>query len=170
VQKSVELEEKTLHIQRRVLDEKHPETLRSMDNLADYYSKLGQVQKAMKLEEKTLKIQRRVLSEEHPDTFCSMAHFAYYNELRQMQKTVELEERTLQMKRRVLGEEQHDTLRSFCNLASHYYKLSHVEEAIRLCDKGLKISMQALSKQHSQTVEFLKDLADYCQDSASSHL
>ena len=52
--------------------EKHPETLRAMNELADLYLALGKGDEAIFLSDKTLKIEREVMGEEDPMTLKTM--------------------------------------------------------------------------------------------------
>ncbi|MGW4839910.1 tetratricopeptide repeat protein [Streptomyces globisporus] len=63
-----DLGEDTLTRRRRVLDEDHPDTLRTASNLATDLSALGQAERARDLAEDTLTRRRRVLGEDHPGT------------------------------------------------------------------------------------------------------
>jgi hypothetical protein len=60
-----------LEIFRRLLGEAHPNTLASMNNLAETLFAQGELAGARQLQERALEIQRRVLGEEHPDTTVS---------------------------------------------------------------------------------------------------
>jgi hypothetical protein len=55
-----------------VLGEDHPETLTSMNNLADTRHSLGDLDGARQLHEQALAGRRRVLGEDHPDSLTSM--------------------------------------------------------------------------------------------------
>jgi hypothetical protein len=70
------MEEQTLAGYRRVLGEDHPDTLMSMNNLAEIRRALGDFQGARELHEQTLAGYRRVLGDDHPDTLRSMNNLA----------------------------------------------------------------------------------------------
>ena len=59
-----------------MLGPEHPDTLISMNNLADTMRAQGDLAGARKLQEETLRIQSRVLGPEHPDTLTSMNNLA----------------------------------------------------------------------------------------------
>jgi hypothetical protein len=59
-----------------VLGPEHPDTLTSMNNLAETLFSQGDLAGARKLEEETLDILRRVLGPEHPTTLTSMNNLA----------------------------------------------------------------------------------------------
>ena len=54
----------------------HPDTLRSMNNLANSYAALGRHAEALKLHEETLALQKAKLGPDHPDTLASMNNLA----------------------------------------------------------------------------------------------
>ncbi|OOP56863.1 MAG: hypothetical protein AYP45_06545 [Candidatus Brocadia carolinensis] len=57
-----------LDIQNRILGDEHPNTLRTMSNLAVTLGAQGDLAGARKLNEQVLEIRRRILGDEHPDT------------------------------------------------------------------------------------------------------
>jgi tetratricopeptide (TPR) repeat protein len=71
------LHEETLSLQRRVLGAEHPDTLRSMFDLANVLDCQGISEEAYRLHQETLDVRRRVLTAEHPDTLLSMNNLAW---------------------------------------------------------------------------------------------
>jgi hypothetical protein len=70
----LELAEKVVTARKRTLGEEHPDTLRSMHNLAIRYSKVGRRQEALELMEKVVLASKRTLGDEHPDTLLSQGN------------------------------------------------------------------------------------------------
>jgi hypothetical protein len=66
------LQERVLEVQRRVLGEDHPATLRSLNNLASTLRDQGDLAGARGLQERVLDVRRRVLGEDHPATLRSV--------------------------------------------------------------------------------------------------
>ncbi|MFO7496520.1 MAG: tetratricopeptide repeat protein [Desulfobacterales bacterium] len=66
-----EWNEAASHRQMALLDEEHPDTLFSMNNLALTLRAQGDIAGARSLQEKVLKARRRLLGEKHPDTSAS---------------------------------------------------------------------------------------------------
>jgi Tetratricopeptide repeat len=66
-----------------VLGAEHPDTLGSMDSVAETFRDLGDLQGARELHEQTLAARRRVLSPDHPDTLRTM------NSLTRIQRRLE---------------------------------------------------------------------------------
>ena len=62
--------------QKAKLGPDHPDTLRSMNNLANSYDALGRHADALKLREETLALLKAKLGPDHPDTLCSMNNLA----------------------------------------------------------------------------------------------
>ena len=95
-----------LAIYRRALGEEHPDTLRSVSNLADTLRSQGDLAGAKKLQEKLLAIYRRVLGEEHPDTLTSMNNLAStLQELGDLSAAYELYNRAWAGFKRVMSED-----------------------------------------------------------------
>jgi hypothetical protein len=61
---------------RRVLGDDHPNTLTSMNNLADIHHELGDLKGALDLHEQALAGRRRVLGDDHPNTLHSIISLA----------------------------------------------------------------------------------------------
>ncbi len=61
-----------------MLGDEHPDTLRSMNGLANLYADQGRYDEAEALVLETLEIQKRVLGDEHPDTLTSMSGLAWF--------------------------------------------------------------------------------------------
>jgi hypothetical protein len=70
------MQEQTLAARRRVLGNDHPDTLMSMNNLAETRWALGDFDGARQLHEQTLTGYRRLLGDDHPNTLMSMNNLA----------------------------------------------------------------------------------------------
>ena len=94
----------------------HPDTLKSMTNLADLLMHLGKRDEARKLFEQTLESSRRVLGPDHVETLGLMNNLA--NVLREQGRQGDartLYEQTVEASRRVLGPEHTTTLKRCTN-------------------------------------------------------
>ena len=76
MKEAADLHEKVLEARRRTLGDEHPDTLSSMNNLAETYRALGRMKEAAALHEKVLEASRRTLGDEHPHTLSSMNNLA----------------------------------------------------------------------------------------------
>ena len=57
---------------KEILGETHPDTLASLNNLANSYSDLGDYNKACKLQNAVYNASKEILGETHPDTLASL--------------------------------------------------------------------------------------------------
>ena len=119
-----------METRKRVLGQEHPDSLRSMANLASTYWNRGRWKEAEELEVLVMETRKRVLGQEHPDTLTSMANLAstYWSQGR-WKEAEELEVFVMETRKRVLGEEHPDSLRSVANLASTYRNQGRLKEA-----------------------------------------
>src|ERR1700751_3121216 len=68
--------QRVLEVRMRLLGKEHPDTLRSMGNLALTLRDQGDYAGARQLQERTREVSMRVLGEEHPDTLASTGSLA----------------------------------------------------------------------------------------------
>ena len=86
------IDKTALKLLREVLGEKHPDTIRTMANLATTYHQQGRSKEAEEIYIKVLKLRRDVLGEKHPDTIESMASLATtYHQQGRLKEAEEIE-------------------------------------------------------------------------------
>ena len=142
------------------LGEEHPDTLKSMYNLAILYGQQGRYDEAEPLQLKTLQIKKRALGDEHPDTLASMNALAIlYGQQGRYDEAEPLHLKTLQIKKRDVGEEHPDTLGSMNNLAMVYQKQGRYDEAEPLYLETLQIKKRVLGEEHPSTLNSMNNLA-----------
>ena len=108
----------------RQLGPDHPDTLRSMNNLAGSYDGLGRYADALQLHEETLALRKAKLGPDHPDTLASMNNLAVsYYALGRSADALTLHEETLALVKAKLGPDHPATLRSMHCLAVSYTAL-----------------------------------------------
>lgn len=94
-----------------MLGQKHPDTLNSMNNLADTYNSQGRWKEAEDLHKQVLEIRERVLGQEHPDTLSSMNNLAWaYKDQGQDTEALSLMSRCVEVSTRKLGATHPHTL------------------------------------------------------------
>jgi eukaryotic-like serine/threonine-protein kinase len=154
------LHQQSLEIRRRVLGPEHPETLSSMNNLANALDKEGHYAEAEKFYRESLGIRRRVLGPEQSDTLASMNNLAvilldegHYAEAEKLHRE------TLDIRRRVVGPEHSDTLKSMNNLAIVLYYEGRYAEAEKLHRETLDINRRVLGPEHPETLRSMNNLA-----------
>ncbi|PCD23156.1 hypothetical protein AU210_014679 [Fusarium oxysporum f. sp. radicis-cucumerinum] len=143
-----------------ILGEEHPDTLKSMGNLASTYRNQGRWKEAEELEVDVMEIRKRVLGEEHPSTLTSMGNLAstYRNQGR-WKEAEELEVDVMEITKRVLGEEHPNTLTSMGNLASTYRNQGRLKEAEELEVDVMEIRKRVLGEEHPDTLTSMSNLA-----------
>jgi tetratricopeptide (TPR) repeat protein len=118
-QQALALHEQALVGRRRVLGDEHPDTLTSVNNLAEARQAVGDPNGARQLHEQTLAVRRRVLGDDHPDTLRALSNLALTRRvLGDPNGARDLFEQALAGRRRVLGNDHPDTLNSIDNLAA----------------------------------------------------
>jgi serine/threonine protein kinase/Flp pilus assembly protein TadD len=146
---------RTLYTKHRGPD--HPDTLASMNNLANSYAALGRHADALQLRQETLALRRDKLGPDHKDTLASMHNLATsYDALGRHAEALTLREQTLDLRRAKFGTDNPDTLDSMNNLAISYTMLGRHAEAVKLREVTL-----ALQK--------ARDVPDYPRLLASMH-
>jgi serine/threonine protein kinase/lipopolysaccharide biosynthesis regulator YciM len=139
----------------------HPDTLRSMSNLASSYRADGQNDRAIKLHEETLALRKARLGLDHPDTLKSMDSLANsYCDAGEYDRAITLHEETLALRKEKLGPDDPSTLTSMNNLASDYHAASRMEEALKLHAETLALRKAKLGADHPDTLASMDNLAN----------
>ncbi|MCJ1369865.1 hypothetical protein MMC20_001077 [Loxospora ochrophaea] len=168
------------HMQTRVLETRklrlgaeHPDTLKSMADLAITYSNECRYTEAEKLQMQVLETRKRMLGTEHPDTLKSMDNLAitYSNQGRYADAEI-LRTQVLETRKQVLGTEHPDTLESMADLASTYSSQGRMtylswtyrgqlrlKEAVELGMQVLDTRKRVLGAEHPDTLNSMNDLA-----------
>jgi serine/threonine protein kinase len=147
-------------IYRRELGPDHPNTLGSMNNLANSYAALGRNAEALKLREETLALQKSKLGPDHPDTLGTMNNLANsYADLGRNAEALKLRDETLALQKSKLGPDHPDTLNSMHNLASSYTALGRNAEALKLDEETLALRKAKLGPDHPDTLNSMNNLA-----------
>jgi tetratricopeptide (TPR) repeat protein len=113
----------------------HPDTLRSMHNLANSYKALGRHADALKLGEQTLALMKAKLGPDHPDTLASMHNLANsYKALGRHADALKLREETFALRKAKLGPDHPDTLNSGWGVIDSLVALKRPAEALPRID------------------------------------
>jgi serine/threonine protein kinase len=138
----------------------HPETLRSMHNLARSYHALGRYAEALKLNQETLALRQARLGPDHPDTLMSMNNLATnYRALGQYTEALKLYEETLAKRKAELPPGHPDTLHSMHNLAVAYGAVGRHPDALKLREETLALRQARLGPDHPDTLASVEALA-----------
>jgi CHAT domain-containing protein/Flp pilus assembly protein TadD len=154
------LAEKAWNLRKKILGEKHPSTLTSLNYLAMIHKELGRLTEALPLLEKGYSLSKEVLGEKHPDTVRSFNFLAaIHRELGHLTKALPLSEKGYRLLKEVLGEKHPDTLSSMINLAMVYKDLGRFSEALPLAESGFSLRKEVLGEKHPDTLASMMTLA-----------
>jgi tetratricopeptide (TPR) repeat protein len=143
----------------------HPDTLRSMNDLASSYRALGRLADAHRLHEQTLSLLKAKLGPNHPNTLTSMNNLANsYAALGRQADALQLRQETLALRRAKLGPDHPHTLTSMHNLATSYAELGRHADAVRLYKQTLSLMKVKLGPDHPTTLTSMNDLANSYAD------
>ena len=158
--------ERALDLQRRVFGEEHPDTLSTMNDLAELYLEYeGKAAQAEPLLTQVLEVRRRRLGDEHPDTLTSLSNMAaLYRYQGKNEQAEPLFDKVLQVRRRTLGEEDPETLTAMYDLAWVYHHQGKYAQAEELYTKVLEVRKRVLGTEHPDTLSTMNNLALVYQD------
>jgi tetratricopeptide (TPR) repeat protein/tRNA A-37 threonylcarbamoyl transferase component Bud32 len=141
----------------------HPDTLSSMNWLANSYDSLGRYAEALKLHEQTLEVRRATLGPTHPDTLMSMNNLANsYDALGRDAEALKIRQETLVLRRAQLGRDHPHTLMSMHNLANSYFHLGRYADALKIYQETFILTRAQLGPDHPETLRSMYCLAcDY---------
>jgi eukaryotic-like serine/threonine-protein kinase len=138
----------------------HPDTLKSMNNLANSYEALGRHADALKLREETLALQKAKLGPDDPNTLASMNNLALsYKALGRHADALKLHQETLALQKAKLGPDHPGTLNSMNNLALSYAALGRYGDALKLNEETLALRKAKLGPEHPDTLYSMNNLA-----------
>jgi eukaryotic-like serine/threonine-protein kinase len=154
------LGQQSLEIRQRILGPEHPDTLKSMNDLAQALGDDGHYPEATKMLREENDIERRVLGPENPQTLHSMNDLALamWRDANPVEAE-KLSRETLDIRRRVLGLEHRDTLKSMNTLALCLHDLGRDAEAEKLYRETLDIRRRVLGPEHPDTLKSMSNLA-----------
>jgi tetratricopeptide (TPR) repeat protein len=151
--------ERTMELQRRVLGEKQPDTLQSMNKLALLYLRQGNYVKAEPLFTRVLEAQRSALGEDHLDTLDTMNNLAVlYRNQGKYAQAEPLSTKVFEVSRRVLGAEHTGTLDAMNNLALLYLTEGKYAQAEPLFFKVADTGRRAAGEEHPDTLVSMNNL------------
>jgi serine/threonine protein kinase/Tfp pilus assembly protein PilF len=154
-----------LESRRRLLGDEHPDTLSSINSMAellDYQGKMGEAEPYYR---EALESRRRVLGDEHPDTLVSIDNMGYL--LQDQGKLTEAEpyyREALKTRRRVLGDEHVDTLESITDMGLLLKFQGKISLARPYYDEALVTKRRVLGNEHPDTVESINNMGVLLQD------
>jgi serine/threonine protein kinase len=157
---AVEVLQKATDTRKAHLGPDHPDTLVSMNYLADAYYLARKYDQAVTLYEETLALRKAKLGPEHRDTLMSMNDLASgYVGAGKLDQAVPLYEKTLKMQRTQFGVEDPDTLMTMNNLANVYTDEKKLDLSLPLLEETLRIQKAKIGPNHPHTLTTMVNLA-----------
>ena len=147
------------------LGEKHPTTLKALNDLAIFYSYFGDYNKALEMNNAVYKARKEILGENHPDTLSALDNIASsYSDLGDYSKACELQSIVYNSRKEILGENHPDTLSALHNLANSYSYLGDYSKACELQNVVYNARKEILGENHPDTLSTLHNLANSYSD------
>ncbi len=135
------------------LGSEHPDTLRSMRQMAEVFHKEGHHPEAETLLRKTLGTQQRVLGANHPDTFVTITVLAAVCEAQDRpMDSQDLFVQLWKLQKRILGPDHMETLSTMGNLAGLMGRQGQHEEAIQMEQERLDLTKKKHGARDSRTL------------------
>jgi tetratricopeptide (TPR) repeat protein len=152
--------ERVLGLRRDVLEEKHPDILRGMENVAVTYRNQGLYIEAESISQEVLNLRREVLGNTDTATIRTIENLAVIKYFQgQYDQASKLEETILQLRSEVLGEKHRDTIRARTSLVSTYLEQDRQKEAHRIAVKALALAREELDEKDPLTMQCMSSLA-----------
>jgi tetratricopeptide (TPR) repeat protein len=156
----VEQYEKARTLYTTHLGRDHPETIKSMGNLASMYHQLGRYADALKLREETLALAKAKLGPDHPNALRSANNLANsYAFLGRHGDALKLREETLALMKAKFGPDAPETLTGMMNLANSHAALGRHTDALKLHEEVLALRRAKLAADHPETLHGMYNLA-----------
>ena len=151
---------RSLDVRLKQFGPEHPDTLRSMNNLAMVLDGQGKYEAAEAMHRQTLELREKVLGPEQLDTLRSMNNLAVVLEGQGKYEAAEtMHRRTLELSEKVLSPEHPHTLTSMNNLATMLEDQGKYEAAETMHRRTLELSEKVLGPEHPHTLTSMNNLA-----------
>ena len=144
-----------------ILGENHPATLSVLDNLANFYSELGDYNKALEIRNAVYNTSKEILGEDDPDTLRSLGNLANScSKLGDYNKAFELQSTVYNTLKEILGKNHPDTLSALNNLGNSYFYLGDYNSALEIRNAVYRARKENLDKDDPDTLRALVNLAN----------
>lgn len=138
----------------------HPDTARSLNDLAWLYYLQGKYEQAEPLLQRALTMREQILGSEHADTAVTLNNLAWlYMQQSRYMEAEPLYQRALAIREYVLGASHADTALTLNDIAMLYIYQGKYEQAEPLLQRALTIRKQVLGPSHPDVAESLNNLA-----------
>lgn len=155
------LHARALATREATLGSSHPDTARSLHNLAFVLGRSGQYDEAVRLFKQALAVREQAFGHEHPDVAETLDRFAVVHRLRgEYPEAIRLYTRALAIRERSLGELHPQTAATINNLAVAHSASEDYDKSLPLFTRALKIIEQTGGADSIQAAKTLDGLAN----------
>jgi serine/threonine protein kinase len=155
---------RALDLRQAFLGPDNPDTLASMDRLAEAYQLVGRDQEAIDLRQRRLESMKATLGPDHPETVAFMHSLAQaYKHAGQWDISVRLLEQLLDKRRTICGPTHPDTLATMFWLAMNYADVDRLDDAMALYAKVLDGLDSTYGPKHDSEIWPMLCFARACQ-------
>ncbi|RYP18335.1 hypothetical protein DL767_009855 [Monosporascus sp. MG133] len=155
-----QMHRQTSELRETVLGRKHPDTLMSMDGLAESLRGQGKYKEAEQMHRQVLELRETVLGREHPDTLTSMNNLALVLISQGKCKEAEpMHRQILKLREAFLGRKHPDTFISMDGLAESLRGQGKYKEAEQMHRQVLELRETVLGREHPYTLTSMNYLA-----------
>jgi tetratricopeptide (TPR) repeat protein len=155
---------RALELRQDNLGPDHPETLASMNRLANAYSSVGQHRKAIDLHQRRLEIGKATFGPDHPKTLAFTSNLAgTYCYGGQWDLSVPLYEQVLDKQRTICGPKDPATLDTMHYLAMNYTDVGRFQDSMALHAKVLNGLDTTYGPGHESKIWPIMTFAEACQ-------
>lgn len=162
---AIPLAEKVLTIREDILGPEHPDTILSLNNLAELYYSMGDYVRAESLYRRVMSIQEKVSGLEHPSMAINLTNLAtLYYKMGNYANAELFYQQALSILENVLGPEHPKITDILNNLALLHKKLGNYANAESLLQRALAIRENVSGPEHLETATSLNNLAALYDD------
>jgi serine/threonine protein kinase/tetratricopeptide (TPR) repeat protein len=158
--RAVRLHTSARNVRQATLGPDHPDTLKSLTNLATAYASSGRTDEAIAILSAMVKLREAKLGADHPDTLAARYNLGYAYVLGgRPHEAIPHYEETLKLREARLGPDNPGTLATRNNLAAAYRAVGRMTEALRLYEGLVKLRESKLGGDNVATLTSRLNLA-----------
>ncbi|KAF8536533.1 hypothetical protein BDD12DRAFT_781369 [Trichophaea hybrida] len=155
-----QMNRRALEGREKVLGPDHPDTMTSVNNLAQVLQSQGKCEQAEQMNRRVLEGREKVLEPDHPDTLTSVNNLALVLQSQgKYEQAEQINRRALEGREKVLGPDHPDTLTSVNNLALVLQSQGKYEQAELMNRRALEGYEKVLGPDHPDTLTSVSNLA-----------
>jgi tetratricopeptide (TPR) repeat protein len=157
--------ERSRKLREQALGPEHPDTLRSLAELAMEYIYSGRTNDGVPLLEQVLALRQKTVGPTDPDTLYTMNALALaYDDIGRSADALALFEKTYQLRKETLGLDNDGTIFSMNNLGVAYADAGRPADALPLLEEAFQRRKARFGADHPDTIVSMRDLGSAYAD------